>query len=67
MISSNKAIECAETLIKFCGEQNGCQNCIFRENRCDRWECYFRAIDLKYELSNIKANAEAKKRNHGYL
>lgn len=67
MISGKKAIECAETLVQFCTEQGGCQNCIFRKFGCDTWNCRINAIDLKYELDEIKAQAETKKRNHGYL
>lgn len=67
MISNKKALECAETLIKFCEEQRGCQNCIFRKYGCDRWCCHIEAIDLKYAIDEVKEHIEAKKRNGGYL
>lgn len=67
MISNKKAIECAETIVKFCSEQRGCQNCVFRKFGCDSWNCHINAIDLKYAIDEIKEQAEAKKKNHGYL
>lgn len=63
MISSKKALSCAETLVEFCKEQAGCQNCIFRQFGADRWICQIEAYDLRDTLENI----ERKKRNHGYL
>ena len=63
MISATKAVSCAETLVQFCKEQPGCQNCIFRQFGADHWNCQIDAYDLRDTLSNI----QAKKRNHGYL
>lgn len=67
MVSGKKAIECAETIVQFCEEQNGCQNCIFRKYGCDSWKCHINAIDLKYAIDEIKGQHGAKKRNRGYL
>lgn len=63
MISSKKVLECAETLVQFCKEQRGCQNCIFRQFGADHWNCHIGAFDIREVLDNI----EAKKKNHGYL
>lgn len=63
MISSKKAVAAAETLVEFCKEQPGCQNCIFRQFGADRWNCQIDAYDLRETLGNI----QAKKRNRGYL
>ena len=62
-ISDKKAVECAETLVAFCKQQIFCQNCIFREFAADSWNCQLEIFDLKEVLANI----EAKKRNRGYL
>ena len=62
-ISIKKAIEAAKTIIDFCNEQKGCQNCMFRKHGADHWECNIVAFDLREVLWNI----EAKKRNHGYI
>lgn len=40
MVSNKKALDCAETLVQFCKEQNGCQNCLFRKFGADRWDCH---------------------------
>lgn len=63
MISDKKALACAETLVEFCKEQAGCQNCIFHQSGGDHWNCQIEAYDLRDTLDNIKG----KKRNHGYL
>lgn len=63
MISNKKVLECAETLVQFCKEQRGCQNCIFRQFGADRWNCHIDAFDIREVLDNIKT----KKKNHGYL
>lgn len=62
-ISNKKAVEAAKTLIDFCKEQRGCQNCIFRKFGADHWECNIETFDLRDVLWNI----EAKKKNHGYI
>ena len=67
MITDKKALDCAKTLVVFCQEQGGCQNCIFHVNKCDHWDCRIGAIDLKYSLDEIESNITAKKKNHGYL
>lgn len=63
MISSKKALACAETLVEFCKEQPGCQSCIFRRFGSDHWNCQIETYDLREVLENIKA----KKKNCGYL
>lgn len=63
MITSKKAVAAAETLVEFCKEQLGCQNCIFRQFGAGHWNCQIDAYDLRDTLSNI----QAKKRNRGYL
>lgn len=63
MISNKKALECAKTIADYCEEQRGCQNCIFRKNAADHWECNIRGFDLREVVGNI----EAKKKNHGYI
>lgn len=62
-ISAKKAVSCVETLVKFCEEQAGCQNCIFRQFGSDHWNCQIEAYDLRDTLDNI----QAKKKNHGYI
>ncbi len=62
-ISNKKAMEAAKVLLKFCEEQSGCQNCIFRRFGADRWNCQIEAYDLRDTLDNIKR----KKSNRGYL
>ena len=62
-ISNKKAIEAAKTIIDFCKEQKGCQNCIFRKHGADHWECNIEAFDLREVFWNI----EVKKKNHGYI
>jgi hypothetical protein len=63
MISNKRAIEAAKTTAEYCGEQNGCQNCIFRLYGCENWHCAIGAFDIRDVLSN----AEAKKKNHGHI
>lgn len=62
-ISNRRALECAKTIVDYCKEQSGCQNCIFRLYGADCWKCNIEAFDLRDVLRNI----EAKKKNHGYL
>lgn len=63
MISHKKAVEAAQTIVEYCKQQGGCQNCIFRENACDHWECNIQAFDLQDVLRNIEAN----KKNGGFI
>lgn len=63
MISTNKAVEAAQTITDFCRQQKSCQNCIFRLYGADHWRCHIEAFDLQDVLSNIAA----KKNNNGYL
>lgn len=63
MISNKKAVEAAKTIVDYCKQQDGRQNCIFRSFGCDHWNCTIGAFEIRDVLSNI----EAKKRNHGYL
>lgn len=63
MISNKKVVECAKTIVEYCAEQRGCQNCIFRKFGCDSWECHIEAFDLRDVLENI----EAKRKNRGYI
>lgn len=63
MISNKKVLECAKTIVEFCKQQNGCQNCIFRRYGADSWGCNIEAFDLQEVLWNI----EAKKKNHGFI
>lgn len=63
MVSSNKAVEAAQTIAEYCKQQSGCQNCIFRLYGCENWHCAIGAFELQDVLSNI----EAKKKNNGYL
>ena len=63
MISNQKALDAAQTIVNFCHQQKGCQNCIFRLFGADSWKCHIEAFDLSDVLDNIAA----KKKNHGYL
>ena len=62
-ISNKKVLEAVKVITDFCNEQKSCQNCIFRLYGADHWECHIEAFDLQEVLANI----EAKKRNRGYL
>ena len=62
-ITDKKAMECAKTLVEFCEQQSGCQNCIFRAFGSDHWNCHIEAFDLRDVLKNM----EAKKKNRGYI
>lgn len=63
MISNNKALEAAKTIVEYCKQQQGFQNCIFRQHGCDHWNCHIEAFDLQDVLQNI----EAKKKHGGYI
>ena len=38
MISNQKALDAAQTIVNFCHQQKGCQNCIFRLFGADSWK-----------------------------
>lgn len=63
MIGNQRAVNAMETLIEFCKQRKGCQNCIFRKHGADQWKCH---ID-SWDLQEIHANIEAKRKNGGYL
>lgn len=63
MISNQKALAAAQTIVDFCHQQGSCQNCIFRLFGADRWKCHVEAFDIRDVLDNIAA----KKKNRGYL
>ena len=63
MIANQRAVNCMKTLIEFCTEQRGCQNCIFRKHGSDAWKCH---IDT-WEMQKVLSNLEAKRKNGGYL
>ena len=62
-MTNNKALEHAKAIVEYCKEQRCCQNCIFRQNGADHWNCHIQALDLRDVLYNI----EAKKKKGGYL
>lgn len=62
-ISNKKALESAKTIVAYCNEQRGCQNCIFRKHGADHWKCHISA----FELREVNANVEAKKKRGGYI
>jgi len=62
-VSAQTAIECAKAIVDYCKSQNECQNCVFRKYGSEHWCCN---IDI-FDLREVVANAEAKKKNHGYI
>lgn len=62
-ISNKKLLEAIETITTFCKEQSCCQNCILRSFGADSWNC---CVDT-FELSEVMANIEAKKKNKRYI
>lgn len=58
MTGDKKALDAAKTLVQFCKEQRGCQNCIFHRHAGSHWECQ---LDL-FELADVLSNIEAKKK-----
>jgi hypothetical protein len=66
MISNKKAFEAAKIVAEYCKERSGCQNCIFRLNKCDHWECQMKHPEYLDERE-ISGNIEAKKKNRGYI
>ena len=63
MISHKKVAECAKTIVQYCKEQRGCQNCIFRMHGGEHWNCHIYAL----QIGEVIANIEAKRKNGGYL
>ena len=63
MISNQKVLAAAQTIVDFCHQQKSCQNCIFRLFGADSWKCHVEALNLGDVLDNIAA----KKKNRGYL
>jgi hypothetical protein len=66
MISNKKAVEAAKVIAEYCKQQRGCQNCIFRLNKCDHWECQMKIPEYLDERE-VLGNIEAKKKNHGFI
>jgi len=62
-ISDKKAVGAIKTLTEYCGEQQGCQNCILHLYSPSEWKCYLDVFGLQDILSNI----EAKRKHHGHL
>ena len=63
MISNQKALAAAQTIVDFCHQQKSCQNCIFRQFGANSWKCHIEAFDLRDVLANIKA----KKKTGGWI
>lgn len=66
-MTDKKAIEYAKALSQFCGEQNGCQNCVFRKFGCDRWGCLLNDFIQRLDVREIESNYNAKRKNGGYI
>ena len=66
MISNKIAFEAAKIVAEHCKEQSGCQNCIFRLNKCDYWGCQMK-YPLYLDEGEVLSNIEAKKKNHGFI
>lgn len=66
-MTDKKAIEYADALAKFCTEQKGCQNCVFRKYGADHWNCNIQCFAFNYDRDEVFVNAEAKRKNHGYI
>ena len=65
-MTDSAAIKAAQELRKFCGESDGCQNCVFREFGTDRWGCLIGEPGW-WEVNEARDNLQTKRRNHGYL
>ena len=63
MISNQKAVDAAQTIVDFCKQQPACQNCVFRKFGTDSWKCHIETFDLQDVLANVKA----KKKNGGWI
>lgn len=66
MISNKKAFEAAKVVSEYCKQQRGCQNCVFRLNKCDHWECQMKIPEYLDE-KEVFGNIEAKKKNRGFI
>lgn len=64
-ITDKKALDCAKTLITYCKEQGGCENCILRLHGGDRWECEM--CVMYADLQSIEGNYTAKRKHHGFI
>lgn len=62
-MTDKKALEAAETIVAYCIDQRGCQNCIFRKFAPNNWKCEICA----FELRNVLGNKEAKRKNGGWI
>lgn len=62
-ITTQELLKGVITVVAYCKQQRGCQNCILRAFGCGHWNCQIDAFDLRDVLDNIKA----KKKNHGYI
>ena len=47
MVSNKKVVEAAKTIVDYCKQQDGCQNCIFRSFGCDHWNCAIGAFEIR--------------------
>lgn len=63
IMTNKKVLEAVNTIVDYCKEQNGCQNCIFRKFGADHWNCHMYAFELRDVIDNINA----KKKNHGFI
>lgn len=66
MISAKRAYESVKILSEYCKEQVSCQNCIFRKFGADSWKCHIEGI-FTFDDVEVRANMEAKKKNHEYI
>lgn len=66
-MTDKEAIKRAESLVAFCVEQNGCQNCVFRKFGADHWNCYLEGFPFMYEKDDVDGNYTAKRNNYGYI
>ena len=62
-ITTKELLKGIFTVVTYCKQQPGCQNCILRDFGCDHWNCQMYA----FELSEVLANIKAKKKNHGFI
>ena len=59
-----KAIQCVRSLIDFCKEQTGCQNCIFRKYGGDHWGCNISSIVKNPDIISDAMDCRFGKRLH---
>ncbi len=63
-ITTKELLKGVFSVITYCKQQRGCQNCILRGFAHNgQWDCQMYAFDFRDVVDNIKA----KKKNHGYL